>query len=228
MKNSTKYILLLLLGLIALSATIQAQPFQIKVTLDGLKDTNIYLAHYYGTKVLRVDSARLDRSGNAVFTNKEERIKGIYVIYLNKDNYFDFMLGADQQFSIHTSFKPQAKRIFKGAAETEAFQEYQDFLSVQRTKQQKLQKEVEIHKSNKDSVKIVTAEIDKLNNEMDNYWESKSGEYPGTFFADFLRSMIYPKPPTFVPPSDSKNSDSLKWVVNYNSSTVRKFIFSPP
>lgn len=218
MKSLARNILMLLFGLIALTATTHAQPFQIKVTLDGLKDTNIYLAHYYGAKVLRIDSARIDKSGTAIFNNKEERTNGIYVIYLNKDNYFDFMLGADQQFSIRTSFKPQATRFYKGAAETEAFQQYQDFLSIQRTKQLKLQKDVENHKNNKDSVKIVTAEIDQLNTEMENYWESKSAEYPGTFFADFLRSMIYPKPPTFVAPADSKNSDSLKWVINYNFS----------
>ena len=216
MKCSAKYILLLLIGLFSCTTDLDAQPFQIKITLDGLKDTNIYLAHYYGTKVLRIDSARLDRSGTATFHNKEERTKGIYVIYLNKDNYFDFLLGADQQLSMLTSFSPQAKRIFKGAVETEEFQQYQEFLSVQRNKQQKLQKEIELHKNNKDSVKIISADLDKLNKEMENYWESKSAEHPGTFLADFLRSMIFPRPPAFVPPADSKNADSLKWVMNYN------------
>ena len=216
MKYFVKYIFLLYIGLLAFSAGSKAQPFQIKVTLDGLKDTNIYLAHYYGTKILRIDSARLDKSGTALFINKEARTKGIYVIYLNKDNYFDFLLGADQQFSIRTSFGPQAKRIFKGAVETEMFQQYQEFLTVQRTKQQKLQKEVELHKNNTDSVKIINSDIDELNSEMDKYWESKSAENQGTFFADFLRSMIYPKPPNFVVPKDSKYSDSLKWVMKYN------------
>ena len=190
----SKIILLLLPGLMALVPPAQSEPFQIKLTLDGLKDTNIYLAHYYGTKVLRVDSARLDKTGTATFSNKEERTKGIYVIYLNKDNYFDFLLGADQQFSIRTSFPPQAQRIFKGAVETEVFQQYQEFLSVQRNKQQKLQKEVELHKNNKDSVKIISADLEKLNKEMENYWESKSAEHPGTFLADLLRSMIFPRP----------------------------------
>jgi len=216
MHLNSKYLQLLLIGLLALTSISQAQSFRISVTLDGLKDTNIYLANYYGSKILRVDSARLDKSGSAIFQNKEKRISGLYVIYLNKDNYFDFLLGSDQQFSIHTSFSPQAKRIFKGAVETEVFQQYQEFLSVQRNKQQKLQKEVEVHKNNKDSVKIINIEIDKLNSEMENYWESKSSKYPGTFLADFLRSMIYTRPPEFVAPADSKNPDSLKWVSNYN------------
>ncbi len=216
MKNCLKYLSLLLIASFITFSSSLAQPFQIKLTLEGLKDTNIYLAHYYGSKVLRIDSARLDKTGTAVFSAKEVRTKGIYVIYLNKDNYFDFLLGADQQFYIHTSFAPQAKRTFKGAAETEIFQQYQEFLSVQRNKQIKLQKEGELHKNNKDSVKIITAGLDQLNKEMEEYWTKKTSENPGTFLADFLHSMIYPRAPAFIPPAICKNPDSLKWVMNYN------------
>ena len=216
MNISVKLIVFLLLGLIAFSPESFAQPFQIKIKLDGLKDTNIYLAHYYGSKILRIDSVQLDKSGTGLFKYKEERAKGIYVIYLNKDKYFDFLLGADQQFSIHTSFEPQAKHVFTGAIETEQFQQYQEFLSVQRVKQQKLQKDYEAHKNNPDSTKMITADIEALNKEMEDYWEKKSSEYPGTFLADFLRSMIYPRPAPFVAPSTCKNPDSLKWVNNYN------------
>src|ERR1035437_4938747 len=127
MKISAKLIVFLLFASAAFSQQLLAQPFQIKVKLDGLKDTNIYLAHYYGSKLLKIDSVRLDRSGSGVFRYKEVRAKGIYIVYLNKDKYFDFLVGADQQFSIHTSFEPQAKRVFEGAIETEAFQQYQEF-----------------------------------------------------------------------------------------------------
>jgi len=216
MKISAKLIVFLMFGLTAFPSLSQAQPFQIKVTLDGLKDTNIYLAHYYGSKVLRIDSARLDKTGTALFKYKEERAKGIYVIYLNKDNFFDFLIGANQQFSIQTSFEPQAKRIFKGAIETEVFQQYQEFISGKRNKQQYLQKEYEAHKNNPDSLKIIMTDIEELNKVMESYWENKSAEYPGTFLADFLRSMIYPRQTPFIAPTDCKNPDSLKWVMNYN------------
>lgn len=216
MNISAKLIVFLLLGLTAFSPFSQAQPFQIKVTLDGLKDTNIFLAHYYGAKILKIDSARLDKASTAMFKNKEERAKGIYIVYLNKDKYFDFLIGADQQFSIRTSFELQAKRVFVGAVETEEFQKYQEFLTGQRNKQQYLQKEYEAHKNNPDSLKIITADIEKLNKVMESYWENKSAEYPGTFLADFLRSMIFPRPASFTAPADCKNPDSLKWVMNYN------------
>ena len=208
-------IFLLLLFLMIHPSFGQNPYHQIKVSLEGLKDTNIYLAHYYGSKVLKTDSARLDIHGNGVFEGNKELPRGIYLIYLNDRNFFDFLLGADQQFSINSSFKTGAKRNFFGAKETEAFQQYQEFLSNQRSKQQLIQKEIETQRSNQDSLKQLNKEMAVLNSEMEAYWGTKSAELNGTFFADFLRSMIPVKPPSITVPPNIANTDSFKWVKNY-------------
>jgi thiol-disulfide isomerase/thioredoxin len=210
-----KIVLILLLSGVILSSHAQKQTHQIKVSLEGLKDTNIFLAHYYGSKVLKTDSARLDKHGIGIFEGKKELPQGIYLIYLNDKNYFDFLLGADQQFSISASFKPETKRVFTGAKETESFQQYQEFLTKQRAKQQRFQKELELHKNNPDSVKIVNNELEALNLEMETYWENKSEEYKGTFFGDFIHSMITTRPVPVEVPSNVANADSFKWVKNY-------------
>jgi thiol-disulfide isomerase/thioredoxin len=213
-----KIVLMLLLSGVIFSSHAQKQTHQIKVSLEGLKDTNIYLAHYYGSKVLKTDSARLDRHGNGVFEGKKELPQGIYLIYLNDKNYFDFLLGADQQFSINASFKPEAKHLFSGAKETEAFQQYQEFLTKQRAKQQRLQKELEAHKNNPDSIKTLNRDMEALNSEMETYWENKSQEYKGTFFSDFIHSMITSRPTPVEVPKNVANADSFKWVKNYTFS----------
>jgi peroxiredoxin len=192
------------------------KPFQVKVTLDGIKDSTIYLANYYGSKILKVDSIRLDHQGGGVFTKSTKRPEGIYVIYMNKDNYFDFLIGSDQTFSITTSFTSQAKRNFSGAVESEAFQSYQEFLSIQRAKQIRLQKEAEAHKNNKDSMIVITEDLTKLNHEMESYWDQKSKAYSGTFYSDFIRSMIFPTPPETSTADKSRSADSLRWVMRYN------------
>lgn len=226
-----KIVLFLLLSGVAFSSYSQKQTHQIKVSLEGLKDTNIFLAHYYGSKVLKTDSARLNKHGNGVFESKKDLPQGIYLIYLNDKNYFDFLLGADQQFSITSSFKPESKRIFNGAKETEAFQQYQEFLTKQRARQQRLQKELENHKNNSDSMKTLNKELEVLNSEMETYWENKSQELKGTFFADFIRSMITSRPAPVEVPSNIANADSFKWVKNYAFSRDHywdNFNFSQP
>ena len=207
---------LLLLANVALADTKGEKPFQLKISLEGTKDSTIYLANYYGSKILKVDSTKLDHQGVGLFTNADKRPEGIYVIYMNKDNYFDFLIGSDQTFSINTSFTPQAKRNFSGALESEAFQSYQEFLSIQRTKQIRLQKEAELHKNNKDSMLVITEDLKKLNHQMETYWDEKSKAYSGTFYSDFLRSMIFSNPPETATADKSRSADSLRWVMKYN------------
>ena len=231
MKFYLSTIVILLLINLSFIGKLEAQPFQLKVTLDGLKDTNVYLAHYYGSKILRIDSLKLDNKGSGIFNFKEKRIPGIYVLYLNKDKYFDFLIGDDQQFSIHASFDPKSGREYAGAEETEQFQHYQEFLSSQRSKQQSLQKEYGLHKNNADSAKIIGAEMEKLNREMEGYWDKVSSEYPNTFLADFLTNMKSVKPDPFETPVGLKNPDSVKWVHNYNFQIAHywdNFNFSQP
>lgn len=216
MKMTIKIITLLILAVITLPNQLNAQPFKVNISINGVKDTNIYLAHYFGSKILRIDSLKLDHDGNGTFKYKEDRPQGIYVIYLNKDKYFDFLLGNDQQFSIKTSFEPKSEKHIEGADQTKKFQNYQEFLSQQRAKQLQLQKEYESHKHNPDSVKLISEKMTALNHSMENYWETESAQNKGTFFADFLQAMIYPQPESFTPPEGCKNPDSLKWVLNYN------------
>jgi peroxiredoxin len=215
--------LLLLTGFFSLCSG-QSGYHQIKVSFDDVKDTTIYLAHYYGSKVLKTDSVRLDKNGHGVFEGKKELHEGIYLIYLNDKNFFDFLVGADQQFQIKASFQNRAKRQFTGALETEVFQQYQEYLTKQRIKQTALQKKLEPFKNkangkenvqNTDSLKILNKEMEDLNKEMEAYWKTKSTEYKGTFFADFLRSMIPLHPDPVIVPSTIANADSFKWVRNY-------------
>jgi peroxiredoxin len=214
-----KKLLAILLQLGAISICSGQNPYhKIKISLEGVGDTSIFLAHYYGSKVLKADSVRLDKNGDGVLEGKKEYPKGIYLIYLNDKNFFDFLLGADQQFQIKASF--QGKHQFSGARETEAFQEYQEYLSKQRKKQTALQKELERIKNEKksdhqDSLKILEKKMEELNAEMETYWTAKSREYEGTFFSDFLRSMIPPKMGTITVPANIANADSFKWALNY-------------
>lgn len=217
------FTILLLSGVFSF-CTGQTGYHQIKVSFEDVRDTTVYLAHYYGSKVLKTDSVRLNKNGDGVFEGKKGLHEGIYLIYMNDKNFFDFLIGADQQFQIKASFQNGRKRQFTGALETEAFQQYQDYLTKQRTKQSGLQKKLDKIKNNAsgqenyqsaDSLKILNRQMEDLNVEMESYWEIKSNEHKGTFFADFLRSMIPSRPDPVVVPANIANPDSFKWIRNY-------------
>ncbi len=189
---------------------------QITVKLEGTNDATVYLAHYFGNKVLRIDSMRTDLNGQGAFTRTDPWKPGIYLVYMNDKNYFEFLLGSDQQFSINASFDKNDQIRFTGADETQAFQQYKLYLAAQQDKQAQLQKSLANHAQNPDSTSLIRKQLLSLNDEVEKYWSDHATKYKGTFFADFLNAMIIPRQPDPIIPENHANPDSVKWILRYN------------
>ena len=84
------YILLIFIGILV-SGLKPEVPCSIRLKISGIKDTSVYLASYYGDKILRVDSVRLNHDGIGVITRDKAQKEGIYLFYLNDKNYFEFL-----------------------------------------------------------------------------------------------------------------------------------------
>jgi peroxiredoxin len=199
-----------------LSGLKPADPCLIEIKIKGVKDTTVYLANYFGNKILRVDSVRLNHQGTGVLTRNKPQNEGLYLIYLNEKNYFEFLVGQDQQFSIEADFANSAQNKFTGAEETVAFHEYQLFLTQQKAKQTAIQNRLSALPEKSDSAKILQKKLSELNDTMEGYWKEKSEKYKGTFLADFYRSMLMPVADEPKIPANAKNPDSLRWVHRYN------------
>lgn len=193
-----------------------AAPCQIKLKIAGMKDTTVYLASYFGDKILKVDSVRLNHQGIGILTREKAQKEGLYLFYLNEKNYFEFLIGNDQQFSIEADFNNSSLNKFSGAAETEAFRDYQVYLYHQKAKKTAMETRLNAIPEKTDSLKILREKIADLNSSMENYWKEISEKYKGTFLADFLRSMLIPKVDDLILPISAKNQDSLRWVHQYN------------
>jgi len=209
-------LLILLLSGILLTGQKSVAPLNIQIKVKGMKDTTLYLANYYGDKILKVDSVRLNHEGVGMLVRNKAQKEGMYLFYLNDKNYFEFLIGGDQQFSIEADFKNSPQNKFTGSDETAAFHEYQLFLGRQKTKQTSLQNRIKLLPEKSDSLKIVQKELSELNNTMESYWKEKSEKYKGTFLADFFLSMMIPTAEEPKIPLTAKNPDSLRWVNNYN------------
>jgi peroxiredoxin len=188
----------------------------IQIKMNGIRDTTLYLANYFGDKILRVDSVRLNNQGFGMLVREKPHKEGLYLFYLNEKNYFEFLIGSDEQFSIEADFSNASKNKFTGADETIAFHEYQQFLGRQKAKQIALQTRAKALPEKSDSLKVIQKELADLNNIMEGYWKENAEKHKGTFLADFLLSMLIPVPDEPIIPANTKNPDSLRWVHRYN------------
>lgn len=209
-------LLILFFSGIILAGQKPAEPCRIKLRVKGIRDTTIYLANYFGDKVLRADSIRLNHEGVGILTRDKAKKEGLYLFYLNQKNYIEFLIGNDQHFSIEADFSNNSQNIFTGADETVAFHEYQLFLTRQKAKQTAIQNRLNAIPEKSDSVKMLQKKLSDLNEEMENYWKVMSEKFKGTFLSDFYRSMIIPVADEPGIPALVKNPDSLRWVYRYN------------
>ncbi len=204
----------ILLLLILVSGWAQAEGYKIKLTIDSTPNQKIKLANYYLGNIYLKDSTVFDGSGNATFSGDTLLPQGLYKIYLDDKNHFDFLLGADQQFSLaKTSFSSTEIKI-SGAIETEKFQEYTMFLKELQAKGATLNKKMSTATAEEKTA--LKNEISSLTTELHNYWFSVKRDYPNTFLSAFLLANYVPVLDVTTLPSEVQKNDSLLLSARFN------------
>ena len=89
------------LSLLALNVVAQ-QGYNIDFKINGLKDTTVYLGHFYGESTYVKDTAKVNGSGEFTFDGSKKLPAGVYFLVMNKTRIFDFVINKDQEFKITT------------------------------------------------------------------------------------------------------------------------------
>jgi len=193
--------------------------YRINVKWNGLKDTTIYLAHYFDTQVFVDDTLKLNHKGEGTFKKEKELKQGLYMIYLNEKQYFDFLLGPDQSLNIQTSDHDLRKNLkIEGAPESEQFLAYQNFLfNLNQTRSQlneRLKTEGEKEKEK------IHAEIKELDHKMARFIETENRILPGSMYQLFIKAVAPPTPPVITVKADHPRYDSIAWHQQYHHRTL--------
>ncbi|MBN2635633.1 MAG: hypothetical protein JXR61_05140, partial [Prolixibacteraceae bacterium] len=106
-----------------------AQSYNIGIELPSEPGKKVTLAYHYLDKIYLSDTTRLNENGMGNFKGDSLLHQGLYKIMVDQDHHFDFLLGADQEFTIrNTTFTTETMEV-TGAVETEEFVKYMRFLS---------------------------------------------------------------------------------------------------
>jgi peroxiredoxin len=207
----TKYLVIIFLFA---SSFAFGQNYHIEVQLKPYANEEIHLAHYYIGNIYLNDSLRLDNNGHGVFRGDSLLPQGLYKIYLNEKNHFDFLLGADQDFSLtNTSFDGQTLKV-SGAPETEEFENYVVFLKGLKDKSSEIREKM---KTASEAEKAeLRDEMSKLTPALHNYWKNISEKYPDTFLAKFLMSNYVPELDVSTLQKEIQDNDSLLLIARFN------------
>ncbi|MGQ8337897.1 thioredoxin-like domain-containing protein [Sunxiuqinia sp. A32] len=206
-----KRLLTLFSFLLLFSLAGKAQETSIQLKFPTSTNQKVFLAFYYNGNILVKDSAIIDQSGHALFESDTKLQQGIYQLYFSEKKHFDFLLGEVQKIKINES---ENSIQILGSKESVDFNNYHQYLDKKKDEQQFYLKAKKKYQSSSDSLKKYNQILEKLDNELKNYWLNASNNAPDTFYAKFLKSSYTPRPDSI--PQKYAQNDSLKWIYQYN------------
>jgi thiol-disulfide isomerase/thioredoxin len=193
-----KLLLLLTLFVGFASSAIAKDGYKITLKFNdkNLKDSIVYLAHYYGKplpSLYKADSARFDKNNVAVIESKEKIEGGIYIILLgDHSTFFEFLLdnGDDIGITATSTALPDGLQ-FKGSPENERFVAYERFLKKFGEGQQKLQEEIKAAKTKADTEAVRLKSI-QANKDLMKYRGDYIEKYPNAMLSNVFNAIVVP------------------------------------
>lgn len=184
-----------------------SQNLTIDVKLDEGANEKVFLANYYLGNIFAKDTIQLDSEGKGVFKVDSLLPQGLYKIYMDKDHHFDFLLGADQQFSVsNNSFNATEMKV-DGSAETEAFVDYIVFLKNLQDKGAELREQMK--SGSAEEKELLREEMEGLTTQLHQKWETIEEKHPDWFLSKFVKANYVPSLDVSTLPEEVQNKDSL-------------------
>lgn len=213
----TKLLLLLLLVSVYSCSNTYSQSYKIDVKINDLKNTDIYLGYYYGDKTYVSDTVKLDSNGKGTFSGDSLLEQGVYIVILPSKNYFDIIIGEDQEFYVETRSDDLIKNLkVKGSEENESFKDFRNFMMSSNTTSAKIRKKMQGLDENSDSLQILNDQIENLNKDVKSYWAKTIQENEGKLLGIIVNAMKNPEIPEIEVPDEIENKDSVRWFHSYN------------
>ena len=194
-----KRIAILLLLAACLAGTASARDgYHLTFHLSGVKDTMVYIAHYYGKPlptIYRYDSARI-KNGVVMMDSKKKLNGGIYLVLLNNmSTYFEFLLNNGDEMTVTAAVGSLPEGVtFKNSPENERFVAYEKFLKDFGEKQQKLQNDL-AHAANSVDTAAYRKTAGEEYKKLTEYRRGYIKQYPGTLLANIFAALEVPQVP---------------------------------
>ena len=116
--------------------------YNITGQIEGLQDTSVMLAYYYGGKQFATDTSEVI-NGKFSFNGEKELPGGMYLVVLSNQQYFDIII-SEQHFSFSTKIDDLIGSMsFKKSNENPPFYEYIKFITQMQSEVMPIRKQLE-------------------------------------------------------------------------------------
>ncbi|MBN1768618.1 MAG: redoxin domain-containing protein [Prolixibacteraceae bacterium] len=210
-----KHIIVSIILLFNLSA-LEANNSKIEIKWNGMNDSTIYLAHYFDTNIYVNDTIKLNNKGEGTFASDSLLDQGLYLVYQSADNYFDFLIGSEQNLKIEASYPVSIDEItIEGAEVSEKFAEYQKMVKA-KMEQKRMLSET-INTTNNDTERDEAREaIQNLDDEIKQFMQREIAANETNMYGIFLNAANSIEIPAPQIERNHPKYDSIAWFHQYN------------
>ncbi len=191
--------------------------YNIKIKINGLKDSLIYLGNYYGEKQYLKDSCVSDANGNVTFKGENVLPGGMYLIVLPGKKYFEVIVDKEQVFSMETDMSDYVSNMkIKGSNDNILFYDYLRFINGKSKEIEPLRNEFEQVKSDPKKSEEVRKKMSVIDSAVFKYKEDFIANNPDMLLSSIFKATEEVKMPD--PPKKADGSvDSVAMFYNYKN-----------
>lgn len=207
-----RILLFILLNFSLLSSSC-SNGYKIKITIEGMENQDVILAHYMNKSIYPDDTLRFNDQGTGVFKGSQELPQGMYIIYLPSGRYFELLMGEDQDFTITTDTVDYVRDAkVEGSEDNELFFEFQQYMLSKRDDHTRLQNILRTSTDEKEKEKA-RKELQAINEDRKDMLSKITAEHPDLFVSTFFRSTMEVEVPD--PPVAEDGTIDSTWQYRY-------------
>ena len=188
--------------------------YNIQFKIVGLKDTIVYLGHFYGEATYIKDTAQVNSQGVFAFDGKNTLRQGVYFLVLGTNKQFDMVMGKDQHFAMATDRKEYYKHmVVTGDEDNKLFFENMMFNMERHKEAEPFMKIIQDSTLAENKRTEAREAYSKINDKVIAYQNEIIAKNPSTLTARILKSnqsIAIPEPPKKVD-GTVDSTFQLKW-----------------
>jgi len=183
----------------------------IDVTVDGLSNDTVYLAHYYGNKLYYSDTTVTDANGHFTFPGRPYEKCGKHAVVIPGPKYFEFMaVTEDVKINTKASDPTRFVEVIE-SDENRVFYKFLRFIGERRKLAAPYEQVLADSTSNEKAVAEARKILTDLGNEVAEEQKRVLREHPDKLFAKYLNMVLEPDIPDVPDAIVNKQDLQYRW-----------------
>lgn len=193
-----RYAVLIAISLMSLTRGFTQPAYEIRATINPYKDGYLFLAYHFGNKQYLIDSAKINPSGEAVFSGDKKLQGGIYmIVFPQKNGWVECVVDKQQKFRVIADTSNVLSTLrYEGSSDNTLFGDYQK----KSTEIGKAMAEIRANagKPGDAGFDQANAKMTQLSKEMQDYREKLQKENPNHLLSVIFNMLKDP----VIPPAE--------------------------